>query len=483
MSNRRFYSVLGIALAVGFALRYWLAFVVFLNQGFAWDMATFASWMDTIRFEGFKAFAVDPGINYPPVFTDILALLNWIGDTTGISPYPLMKWPSVLADIGIAAVIAIAGRKWFGDNQALVGAVAYLLLPISWYDSSIWGQVDSLSMLPMLLALVFLINRKPEWSMVFFVVAVLTKPQGALILLILLPVLIGQFRQRELRLVRLGTSLAAALVTFALIAVPWSLESYVEPYSPSAASIPVVGDLLGLAVQYLSTAGMFPVLTANAFNIWAGVGNIPLAQQIQDGYVFWLTDEFPIFGVPAQAIGGVLFLGVVGVVFSMLIKRHSPNQVLLGSATLLVAFFVLPTRVHERYLAQAFAILALVWVAANSRRIILAVLAIANTLNLHAILAADLGVETVSATSAPSAGAAGASGFVANQLIAVTGQPPEFYAIEWVRLDSTFARTEWVVWAIIVIHTLGFAVILFDYLKANDIKVFNHLFINRKETT
>lgn len=470
MSSRRFYLFLSAALAVGFALRYWLAFAVFLNQGFAWDMATFASWMDTIRSEGFNAFAIDPGINYPPVFTDILALLNWLGDQTGISPYLLMKWPSVLADLGIAVVIATAGRKCFGEKQALIGAVAYLLLPITWYDSAIWGQVDSLSMLPMLLSLVFLIEKKPEWSIVFFVLAVLTKPQGALMLLILLPVLMGQFINRELRLARIATSLAAGTLVFAVVAGPWSLESYLAPYSPTLASVPIVGDLLGLAVQYISTAGMFPVLTANAFNIWAGVGNIPLAQQIQDGHVFWLTDEYPIFGLPAQVIGGVLFLTVVGIIFWMLIKRHSPNQVLLGSAALLVAFFALPTRVHERYLAQAFAILALVWVASNSRRIFLAVLAIANTLNLHAILAADLGVETVSATSAPSAGgvASTGGGFVSDQLITLTGQPPEFYAIEWVRLDATFARTEWVVWLIIGIHSLAFVLIFADFLRAND---------------
>jgi Gpi18-like mannosyltransferase len=470
MPNRKFYLVLAAALVAGFTLRYWLAFVVFLNQGFAWDMATFASWMDTIRSEGFNAFAIDPSINYPPVFTDILALLNWLGDQTEISPYLLMKWPPVLADLGIAVVIAIAGRKWFGEKQALFGAVAYLLLPISWYDSAIWGQVDSLSMLPMLLSLVFLIEKKPEWSIIFFVLAVLTKPQGALILLILLPVLIGQFINRELRLRRIATSLAAGIFVFAVVAVPWSLESYLAPYSPALASIPIIGDLLGLGVQYISTAGMFPVLTANAFNIWAGVGNIPLAQQIQDGRVFWLTDDYLILGIPAQAIGGVLFLSVVGIIFWMLIKRHSPNQVLLGSAALLVAFFALPTRVHERYLAQAFAILALVWVASNRRRIFLAVLAIANTLNLHAILAADLGVETVSATSAPSSGgvASAGGGFVSNQVIAVTGQPPEFYAIEWVRLDATFARTEWVVWAIIVIHSLAFVLIFADYLRAND---------------
>ena len=123
MTNRRFYTILAAGLFVGFALRYWLAFVVFLNQGFAWDMATFASWMDTIRFEGFNAFAVDPGINYPPVFTDILALLNWVGDWSGISPYLLMKWPSVVADIGIGFVISVAGRRWFGEKQALIAAL------------------------------------------------------------------------------------------------------------------------------------------------------------------------------------------------------------------------------------------------------------------------------------------------------------------------------------------------------------------------
>ena len=469
MAPRKLNLVLSGVILAGFGLRYWLAFVVFLNQGFAWDMATFASWMDTVRFEGFNAFAVDPGINYPPVFTDILAILNWAGDASGVSPYLLMKWPSVLADLGIAVVLALAGRKWFGDRQGLIAATAYLLLPISWYDSAIWGQVDSLSMLPMLLSIVFLIDRKPEWSIGFFVIAVLTKPQGALVLLILLPVLIGQLVQKELTFRRIWSSLLVAVGVFAAVAMPWSLESYLAPYNKSLASVPFVGDLLGLGIQYVSTAGMFPVLTANAFNIWAGVGNIPLAQQIQDGHVFWLTDEFPILGVPAQAIGGGLFLIVSGIIFWNLVKRHSPNQVLLGSAALLVAFFALPTRVHERYLAQAFAILAIVWVASNSRRFVLALLAVANTLNLHAILAADLGVETVSATSAPAAGGS-AGGFVANQVIAITGKSPEYYAIEWVRMDASFARTEWVVWAIIVIHTLAFALIFADYLRANGVK-------------
>lgn len=475
MRNRTFFAILTPALALGLALRFWLGFIVFPNQGFAWDMATFASWMDTIRFEGFKAYAVDPGINYPPVFADILALLNWLGDSTGISPYLLMKWPSIIADLGIAATLALVGRKWYSSKLGLIAAVAFLFLPISWYDSAIWGQVDSLSMLPMLLSIVLLIDRKPEWSLVFFVLAVLTKPQGALILLILLPVLIGQLSNRELKLRRVGFAVAAALLTFAIVAMPWSLESYLGASGAGLASIPLIGDLLGLAVQYFSTAGLFPVLTANAFNIWAGVGEIPLAQQIQEGHVYWLTDDYQVFGVPAQIIGGVLYLAVVGLVFWNLIKRHSANHVLVGSALLLVAFFVLPTRVHERYLAQAFAILALVWVASNSRRIILVLLTLANTLNLHAILAANLDVSTVSATSSPVAAGAGFVGAARHVITIISGNSPEFYAIGWVRMDASFARTEWVVWAIIAVHVLGLLVILYDFLKVNGYK-----FVTRK---
>lgn len=470
MANRPFFSILVAVLAAGIALRYWLAFVVFFNQGFAWDMATFANWMDTIRSDGFQAFAVDPGINYPPVFTDILAILNWMGDGLGISPYLLIKWPAVLSDLGMSVVIALAGRKWFGEKSALYGAVAYLLLPITWYDSSIWGQVDSLAMLPMLLSLVFVIDRKPELSMIFFVLAVLTKPQGILISFIIVPVLVGQFLHRELSPKRLLGAFTAALGTFIIVAVPWSLESYLGSQHESIAGIPVVGDLLGLAAQYFSTAGMFPVLTANAFNIWAGVGAIPLAQQIGEGHVYWLTDDFQVLGLSAQTIGGILFLLVAAVVVWLLVKRHEPKQVLLAAATLLVAFFNLPTRVHERYLVQAFAILAIIWVATYSRRIILLLLAIANTLNLHAILAADLAVDTVSATSDPSASAGNLAPSL-HRISVITGNPPDFYAIGWVRMDASFARTEWVVWSIILIHLAGFIVILYDYLKANNIRM------------
>lgn len=456
--------LLGLS-ALGFALRYWLAFTVFLNQGFAWDMATFGDWIGNIRAGGTEAYDINPGFNYPPVFADILLGLDALASFLGIGVISLLKLPSIIADIAIACTLAFAGRKWFTSKIGVIAAALYLVSPVVWYDSAIWGQVDSLSALPMLLAVIFLLDKKPEFASMFFMLAVLLKPQGALVLLILLPVFIGQIKYRELRPRRIATTAGSALATFALVAVPWSLESYVPN---ELAKIPLLGDMVGLVYQYFMTAGLFPVLTANAFNIWALAGKVPLSAQIQDDRVIWITDNYQVLGLPAGLIGGALFLAVAAFIFWKLIKRHNAQQVFTGFALLLVAFFVLPTRVHERYLAQAFAVLALVWAVKLWQRAAFLVLSIANTVNLHAILAADLRVET--AVINPSASAAGASGGFSEGIspVVVSANPAD-YGIDWVRLPTEWSRSEPVVLLVVFIHVVAFLVVFFEYYRANNL--------------
>lgn len=465
LTKNRFWLVLSGLSFVGLALRFYLAFAVFNNQGFAWDTATFGYWIDAINNNGLEAYAVEPGINYPPVFADILVGLNALAGLLGLTPYDLIKLPSILADVAIAVVLAIAGKKWFSAGQGLWAAGLFLFLPITWYDSAIWSQVDSLSALPMLGAVLLLLAKKPEWSIAVFTIAVLTKPQGALVLLILLPLFIGQLAAREYRWWRSLTAIGAGLFTFIVIAVPWSLEGYVATYvSEDLARIPVIGDLLGLVVQYVATAGMFPVLTANAYNIWAAAGDMPLATQITSGVVYWTTDNYPILGIPAGIIGSALFLGLAVAIFWILLRHRTPSAVLTAFALLLVGFFALPTRVHERYLVQAFAVLALVWAAKAWQRSVLTVLAFANTVNLHAILAQDLGVETVPYESAPAAAGFGQE-IVSTRAPIIGTYSPEEYGLSWVRMDAQWAREPWMVYLVILIHTASFGLLLWQFIK------------------
>ncbi|MEN9752765.1 MAG: hypothetical protein RL670_456, partial [Actinomycetota bacterium] len=460
VAGRRLWLVGGIAMLLGLALRLWLAFGVFLDQGFAWDISTFGDWLLAIQNTDTDAYFTDPGFNYPPAFADVLWALLQLGNLASGLPEPLnaisaitlLKAPAILADIGIAATLLWIGRKWFDDKIALIASSLYLFIPVTWYDSAIWGQVDSLSALPMLLAVAFVIDRKPEWSAVALTVAVLMKPQGALVVLILLPVLLGQLRRKELRWRRFATTIAAGIGAFTLIAVPWSLEAFAPE---SLQGIPVVGDFVGLVGQYVGTLGLFPVLTANAYNPWILAGLEPISRNIQYGTAFWIPDSYPILGVPSSLIGNGLFLILVGFIFWMLLRKSAPMTVFTGYALLLFGFYILPTRVHERYLVQAFAVLAIVWAVKLKDRILLVVLSVANTLNLHAILVEDLDVQTIELNDVNSA-PAGPVAWVAQFTKAVFGSNPEDFGIGWVRGDATLARAEWMVWLIVAVQTALF---------------------------
>lgn len=463
MTKGRYWATLSFLLIVGLALRIWLGFFVFRNQGFAWDVAAFGNWMDNIEQNGLSPYGPDPGFNYPPMFANLLVGIQWLGSIFNTNPINLIKLLGILPDIALAAVIALAGRKWLTAKNGLIGAALYLFIPITWYDSAIWGQVDSLAMLPMLLSVWLIIDRKPEWAMVLFTLAVLTKPQGALIIFILAPVLLGQIISKELKWTRLATSIGAAFLTFLIICLPWDMESYAPR---GVAWIPVLGDLLGLAGQYVYNANYFHVLTANAFNVWVLGGRIPLAHIIPDDDAIWIGDHYPIFGVPAQFIGTGLFLIVAGTVAVVLFKKREPIQVLTGLAVILVAFFVLPTRVHERYLVQAFAILAIIWAPKLWQRFTLVIVAVANTLNLHAILAKDLDVQNMSFSARDPGFEVGVSDAIPFQ-----GKGPEGFGLSWVRLPADFAREEWVIWIIVLVHVAALVFVARDFLKVTDLKV------------
>jgi hypothetical protein len=225
-----------------------------------------------------------------------------------------------------------------------------------------------------------------------------------------------------------------------------------------------LGDLFGLAGQYVYNANYFHVLTANAYNIWVLGGRIPLAHLIPDDEAIWIGDHYQILGIPAQLIGTGLFLIVAGTVALVLFKKREPMQVLTGLAVVLVAFFVLPTRVHERYLVQAFAILAIVWAPKVWQRITLVVVSVANTINLHAILAKDLDVQNMSVEARDPGFETGIADVEPFQ-----GKGPEGFGLSWVRIPADFAREEWVIWAVTAIHVLALVIISRDFLKVTNL--------------
>ena len=148
---------------------------------------------------------------------------------------------------------------------------------------------------------------------------------------------------------------------------------------------------------------------------------------------------------------------MVVLVCVFLIRDGSPHTALTGYAIILVGFFVLPTRVHERYLVQAFAVLALIWAFRWAERIVLAVVVLANAINLHAVLAPGLNV--IFPSSRPSD--------AATVTYQHHGASPDIYGIGGFPVDAGFTRNAAVVYLVIAIHTAALGYLLWRLVRKN----------------
>ena len=66
----------------------------------------------------------------------------------------LIKIPAIVADVGLGYLVWSMARELGASNRlAWIGAFVVIVNPVGWIDSTLWGQVDSVGTVVMLLAL------------------------------------------------------------------------------------------------------------------------------------------------------------------------------------------------------------------------------------------------------------------------------------------------------------------------------------------
>ncbi len=256
--------------AAGLGLRLVLAYLVFPGKGLAADLGFFESWTRTLTEVGPGSFyASAASANYPPVYPAILWLVGLLAHplaaVTGASLdqaiVDLLKLPAIVADLLIALVLYRAGSRWFGRGAGSIAAALYLFIPVTWYDSALWGQVDAVGTLVMLGALVLLVEGWSEAAAAMGALSLLVKPQDAIVLVVIAPVLVRRHLLRpgsgpmpalgarlaaldralggllrEQGPVRLGTSAVAAALAVILPLLPSTSSAWHPPASPTCRS-------------------------------------------------------------------------------------------------------------------------------------------------------------------------------------------------------------------------------------------------------
>jgi Gpi18-like mannosyltransferase len=322
------------------------------------DLELSARRMGALRAEGLAGAYHDDG-DYMPLRLYWLrgfSALPFLTDASFRAPLPpatllLIKLPGLLADLATVVVVYLWSRRWRVPAVAALLAALYALAPPVWMNVAWWGQVDAILVLPILLMLALLDRAGGRWGWVCWVIALLIKPQA----IIFAPVLfIVTLRRYGCRGLLAGGGLAAALAGL------------------GCAPLLLAGQGPGLLQAYAGSVGRFPQLTNRAYNLWylvmLGAGGADTGQGLG-------SLSFRLIGV--LLMGGATLLVCVA-----LLQRSDGRARSLAAAVLALAFFTLPTQIHERYL---FLALALLMMSAAADRLLLAafvIVSISATLNI-----------------------------------------------------------------------------------------------------
>jgi Gpi18-like mannosyltransferase len=259
----------------------------------------------------------------------------------------LMKLPSIIADLGIGLLIYKYFEKRNKLRLGLKLSALWLLNPITWYNSSIWGQTDSVVNLLGLAAVLFLLKKDLVKFAVFFTLSFLFK--GSLGIFIPILGLIALSQKHDI-----GTWIKA--VVCSLMAVVF-ISIWFHPHI----DFPVW--FFNLYKERI-LPGEIGYLTANAFNFW---------WLVDPGKVL---DSILFFGLSARVWGIIMTLvGMVGVTFwifefrTLNLFRNSKLEIrnwrkvklnikdsrfFISLALTALLTFLFMTRIHERYLYPFF---------------------------------------------------------------------------------------------------------------------------------
>ena len=303
-----------VLLAVGLAIR----LAVLDAKGHGGDAIVIGRWADNLAFYGPPNFYQHDGSIYPALLYAYWPIGVFLD---GAAQARAIKGVSIPFDLAVAVVVYIAASHFVGRGRALIAPALYLFNPAVLLAGPVWGQVDAAGTLVLLLALLALAAGRFGWAGTLAMVAGMVKPQFGLVVLPVAAVAILRWRREGSRQ-PVERALIGAVVGYLVVALPLRL------------------DPVTFVRQIIDSGGYKVASSVNAANLWG----------LLQGY-----------GTPD---GSLLYVGagllLIGLAASLLpLRRHRDLWTILAVGLFVCfAFFFLPTRVHERYLFPAMAVLA-----------------------------------------------------------------------------------------------------------------------------
>lgn len=305
------------------------------SLGFGADIACFSAWADRMVQVGPGQFySADFFSDYPPLYLYILGFIGLLKKLFGIATYSpvhilLLKFPAILADMGIGAIIYVSGKKHVGIQSALALASLYMFQPVIILNTCLWGQIDSVFVFPLLLMCMFFERQLLFPGFLCYGLGVLIKPQMIIFTPILLVAVWDYVFHPRFSSQHLFKTIVYGLLTLIIMIL---LSS---PF-----------QLLKVVLQYTDTLSSYPYASVNAYNFWAMLG------------LNWASQDTLFLGIPCHIWGtlSIIIAAGLSIILGMIFVRKNGCYGLMG-ALLITLVFTFSVRMHERYLLPVFALL------------------------------------------------------------------------------------------------------------------------------
>ncbi len=312
------------------------------TAGHSYDLRELGSWGEGIVQQGlFSVYYNVPGANYPPVYVVMLGVAASLWQNTAYMT-PLLKLFPVLCETLMILAIAV----WLSPEKRWrwIVPLCLALNPDIIATTALWGQAESVMTLFLVLALIALNRDKPLLVGVFYALALLTKFQSVVLVPLLVILMFRRYGWRAL--------LASAVICFLIMV---------------AVMLPFInGSGWDAAMRHYISAWYPQPTTLNAFNVW-----------------YWITPPIvgDLWSTPAGSVmetqpfwNGITYrhLGLAMVsLYTLLIcvsmwRQYQQKREFLWAAALYMGFFMLATKMHERYVYPAV-IFAIIGVAQDRR--------------------------------------------------------------------------------------------------------------------
>ena len=313
--------------------------------GYSPDINLFGAWAIDLYQRGPSAFyRAGYFVDYPPGYMYLLWCVGAIVQHLHLAfaaPAYLMvlKLPAILADLWVAWWLFRCGDHQHDRGSARVAAVLWLINPLAILTSSVWGQVDILFTLVLMLSLVAFERAQFPRAAAGYALAILLKPQ-ALLLAPLGVIALLQMPTWRVRCLSIGSFVIVAVVL-------------ILPFAWRQASPWWIFRLYG------GTLDSYPYLSLNAFNLYALLN------------ANWLPLETTFLGVGVGMWAWLLVICSLLPVMYCTWRSPLAGRYLWAAAAIVAVFFVFGPKMHERYLFPAALLTLVSWLWLQDRRLLL----------------------------------------------------------------------------------------------------------------